>query len=120
MILLLVFLCLLILLIFHSIFPLILIHYLNLFCLRVGTRVDLDFCFLFGIPVGVEVGGVVLRVLVESHDEVVGVEGLVELRCRIDTRIHLLLSVVYQRLNLLLSIAFAIELILKETLHLEV
>jgi hypothetical protein len=93
---------------------------LNLISLRRGTRIDFDFSFLFGIPVGVEVGGVVLGVLVESHDEVVGVEGLVELRGRIDTRIHLLLSMVYQRLNLFLSIAFAIELILKETLHLEV
>jgi hypothetical protein len=120
MILLLVFLCLLILLIFHSIFPLIFIHYLNLISLRGHTRIDLNFGFLFGIPVRVEVSGVVLRVLVESHNKVVGVEGLVELRCRIDTRIHLLLSVVYQRLNLLLSIAFAIELILKETLHLEI
>jgi hypothetical protein len=95
MILLLIFLCLLILLIFYPIFPFIFIHYLNLISLRRGTRVDLNFGFLFGIPVGVKVGGVVLRVLVECHDEVVGVEGLVKLRCRIDTRIHLLLSVVY-------------------------
>jgi hypothetical protein len=120
MILLLVFLSLLILLILNPIFPFIFIYYLYLFSLRGHTRVDLDFGFLFGIPVRVEVGGVVLGVLVECHDEVVGVEGLVKLRCRVDTRIHLLLSVVYQRLNLLLSIAFAIELILKETLHLEV
>jgi hypothetical protein len=38
----------------------------------------------------------------------------------IDTRFHFLLSMVYEGLNLLLCITLAIELILKEPLHLEV
>jgi len=88
--------------------------------LRGDAGVDLDFGLFFGFPVGVKVAGVVIRVLVKSEDKVVSVKGLVELRGSIDTRIHFLLSVIYQRLNLFLGIAFAIELILKEALHLKV
>jgi hypothetical protein len=114
-----IFLSFLRLLIFGTIFPLVFSH-LNLVSLGEGACIDLDFGFLFGFPVGVKVRRVVLWVLVKSNNEVVGVQSLVELRRSIDTRIHLVLSVVYQRLDLLLSITLAIELILKESLHLEV
>jgi len=67
---------------------------LNLVSLRGGAGVDLDFGFFFGFPVGVEVAGVVIRVLVKSEDKVIGVKGLVELRGCIDTCIHFLLPVV--------------------------
>lgn len=118
-ILLLIFLCLLLLLILPTIFALIFTN-LNLVSLRGEGSVDFDLGFLFGFPVRIEVGRVVIRVLVKSDDEVVCVKGLVELWGCIDTRLHFLLSVVYEGLNLLLGITLAIELILKEPLHLEV
>ncbi len=118
-ILLLIFLCLLLLLILPTIIALIFTN-LNLLSLRGGTGVDFDLGFFFGFPVWVEVGRVIKRVLVNSNDKVVGVKGLVELWGCIDTRFHFLLSVIYERLNLLLGISLAIELILKEPLHLEV
>lgn len=92
----------------------------DLVSLYLNTRVYLNLGPFFSVPLGIKVGGVILGGPVNCDYKVIGVKALVILGQSIDTRIHLLLPVIYQGLNLLLCIALAVEPILKEALHLEV
>jgi len=92
----------------------------NLVCLNSSLLKDLDHSLLLCFPFRVKIRRVVLSLLTEEGSQVIRVDTLVDLQCSIHARVHFLLSMVYQGLYLLLRVSLAIELILKETLHLEV
>jgi hypothetical protein len=92
----------------------------NLVGLNSSLLIDLDHSLLLCFPFRVKIRRVILSLLTEEDSQVIRVDTLVDLQCSIHACVHFLLSMVYQGLYLLLRVSLAIELILKEALHLEV
>jgi hypothetical protein len=92
----------------------------NLVGLNSSLLKDLDHSLLLCFPFRIKIRWFILSLLTKEGSQVIRVDTLVDLQCSINACVHFLFSMVYQGLYLLLRVSLAIELILKEALHLEV